>query len=88
MSDAALTEAVAKSEWLMQELHLEREMRRKALAQVAALEVDLQKIGATARAAVSSSPQPTSSMVALHDMRFECDFLRGVLRAISEMAGT
>lgn len=49
------------------------------------LRLALTAIGHRAHKALSTSHQPTSQMMTLHDMRFERDFLRAELQAISEM---
>ena len=73
-------------QWLRREVEVEREARRAADACLMRLKVGVQIIGHIARAAATrGSPQPTSSMMSLDDLRYERDFLRGELLAISEM---
>ena len=77
---------VKANEWLRGEIEVERVARRAADANLMRLKVGVQIIGHIARAAATrGSPQPTSSMMSLDDLRYERDLLRGELLAISEM---
>ena len=77
---------VKANEWLRGEIEVERTARRAADARLMRLKVGVQIIGHIARAAATrGSPQPTSSMMSLDDLRYERDLLRGELLAISEM---